>query len=106
MRTGGLKSILSKGMPASVEPKIQELREYQSELSNKHGVPDKNIDWDIFFKRVRELESDPDTWDLAQEFWNLDWILSEFNNIQSSIEQVESCIRESELLSIDYKANL
>ena len=101
-----LDTILSEGMPSSIESKINELRKYQSEIRSKHGVPDKNKEWDLFMERISDLENNSETWELAQEFWNLDWILSELDNIQSSVEQIDDCIRESKLLSIEHKASL
>jgi hypothetical protein len=93
-------------MPVGVTTKIHELEHYLSYLEDKWQVPNKNKDWDGYYKRVLLLESNPETWSVAQELWNLHWILSELENIQSSVEQIETCKKDARELALEKKLEL
>lgn len=94
--------LLSNNMPTSVKDKIQKIQHYQNQLRDKWQVPDKNNDWDTFYAKVKSLESNPETFHVAQEFWNLDWILSELENIESSVEQIRECLSEKTRVESEY----
>lgn len=97
--------LFSNNMPTTVRGKILELQLYQNKLRDKWQVPDKNKDWDTFFKKVTLLESNPETLGVAQEFWNLDWILSELENIESSVNQIAECLVQKRQEELSNKIN-
>lgn len=94
--------LLSNNMPTSVKDKIHEIKLYQNHLRDKWQVPNKNEDWDTFYAKVKSLESNPETFNVAQEFWNLDWILSELENIESSVDQIAECLTEKRRTESEY----
>lgn len=87
-------NMVTRDMPDSVSNKINEIKEYHSRLMDTWNIPDKNKDWQAWYEKVSFLEKDPNTFDISQEFWNLDWILSELENIESSIDQISTCIND------------
>jgi len=97
--------LLSNNMPTTVKGKILELQLYQNKLRDKWQVPDKNKDWDTFYAKVKSLESKPETFNVAQEFWNLDWILSELENIESSVDQIAECLVQKRQEELNNKIN-
>ena len=94
--------LLSNNMPTSVKDKIHEIKIYQNHLRDKWQVPNKNEDWDTFYAKVKSLESNPETFIVAQEFWNLDWILSELENIESSVDQIAECLADKRRTESEY----
>ena len=98
--------LTTRNMPIGVTTKIHELKHYLSYLNDKWQVPNKNKDWEIFYKKIISLESNPETWHVAQEFWNLYWIISELENIQSSVEQIEVCKKDAHELALEKKLEL
>ena len=93
-------------MPTGVTTKIHELKHYLAYLQDKWQVPNKNKEWKVFAEKIMLLESNPETWSVAQEFWNLHWIISELENIQSSVEQIETCKKDARCLELEKKLEL
>jgi hypothetical protein len=52
-------------------------------------------------EKVMKLEQNPETWQEAQEIWNTSWILDEVRNIESSLEQIETCLKEKQKLELE-----
>ena len=68
------------------------LNSYLSNLRRDHNVPDRK-EFDNWHDRVMELEMNDETWPIAQNIWDAQWILEEVANIESSIEQIKTCLR-------------
>lgn len=72
------------------------LQSYMFSLGMEHGIPARtNSDWHA---EVMRLESMPKTWAAAQEIWNASWLLDEVKNIESSLEQIQTCLLEKQKL--------
>jgi len=67
------------------------LNSYLSNLRRDHNVPDRK-EFDNWHDRVIELEMNNETWHIAQDIWDAQWILEEVANIESSIEQIKTCL--------------
>ena len=67
------------------------LNSYLSNLRRDHNIPDKEK-FDNWHDRVMELEMNDETWHIAQNIWDAQWILEEVANIESSIEQIKTCL--------------
>lgn len=67
------------------------LNSYLSNLRRDHNIPDKEK-FGNWHDRVIELEMNDETWHIAQDIWDAQWILEEVANIESSIEQIKACL--------------
>jgi len=81
-------------MPKSVEKKIKAITNFRDRLHEYHSIPNKNLDFEAFKTRCEELEKTQKGNLIAQQAWNLDWILSELNNIECSIKEIDKCLEE------------
>ena len=88
------ETIAKKSTPKSVKGKILELRRFQARLHEYYDIALKEDDWNGFSEGVKHLEKSAKTYKVAQEMWNLSWLLDELRNIESSIEQMDNCIEE------------
>lgn len=72
------------------------LDSYMFNLSREHGIPTrKDPEW---HSEVMKLEENQENWQVAQEIWNTSWLLDEVRNIESSIDQIRTCILEKQKL--------
>lgn len=62
----------------------------------EHDIPPRNNT--SHHEKVMKLEENPETWPDAQEIWNTSWILDEVRNIESSLEQIDTCLKEKQKL--------
>lgn len=67
------------------------LNSYLSNLRRDHNIPDRKK-FGNWYDRVIELEMNDETWHIAQNIWDAQWILEEVENIESSIKQIEACL--------------
>ena len=67
------------------------LNSYLSNLCRDHNIPDRKK-FGNWYDRVIELEMNDETWHIAQNIWDAQWILEEVENIESSIKQIEACL--------------
>ena len=67
------------------------LNSYLSNLCRDHNIPDRKK-FGNWYDRVIELEMSDETWHIAQNIWDAQWILEEVENIESSIKQIEACL--------------
>lgn len=81
-------------MPKSVEKKIKAVINFRDRLHEYHDIPRKDLDFEAFKERCEELEKTQKGYLIAQQAWNLDWILSELRNIECSIEEIGKCLEE------------
>ncbi len=72
------------------------LETYLSHKCLEHDIPSRNST--SHHVKVMKLEENPETWQGAQEIWNTSWILDEVRNIESSLKQIEICLKEKQKL--------
>jgi len=88
--------IEEKGVARSIACFRTFLESYMFNLSREHGIPTRgDREW---HPEVMKLEENPETWQAAQEIWNTSWLLDEVRNIESSIDQIRTCILEKQKL--------
>ena len=75
----------------NIECLITFLNSYLSNLCRDHNIPDRKK-FGNWYDRVIELEMNDETWHIAQNIWDAQWILEEVENIESSIKQIEACL--------------
>ncbi len=88
------ETIAKQSTPKSVKDKILQLKNFQARLHEYYDVALKQDDWKGYSEGVRYLEKSEKTYKVAQEMWNLAWLLDELANIESSIEQMNDCIAQ------------
>ncbi len=88
------ETIAKANTPKSVKGNILELKRFQARLHEYYDIALKQDDWKGYSEGVRHLEKSEKTYKVAQEMWNLAWLIDELRNIESSIEQMNDCMEE------------
>jgi len=88
------QTIAKASTPKSVKDKILELRRFQARLHEYYDIPLRDNGWKEYSEALKLLEKSEKTYKVAQEMWNLEWLIEELRNIESSIEQMGNCIEE------------
>lgn len=88
------ETITKANTPKYVTGNILELRRFQARLHEHYDIPLKENGFNEYSEALRILEKSEKTYKVAQEMWNLPWLIDELRNMDSSIEQMHICLEE------------